>query len=199
MITASADRTVRLWSPQPDGTGCVRPLRTLKGHVEGVTCLCWCSTGGSGNGGSGAGVLLSGSADKTLRLWSLAAHGRAASQPLAVLRGHGGAVTCVLPAGGSGSNADNGGSAQTPPISPAHSSSEATTGLLFSGGADAKVKVWDVAAASCRATVRLAGPCRQLLAAAPGSPALCWAVMQRECALIDTRCSLPVAALYHAW
>ena len=82
--TASDDGTVKLW----DLTGGGAELATLEGHEDRVTC---CTISADG------GVLLSGSADATLRLWNMETHAC-----LETFKGHDAGVTSVAfaPLGG---------------------------------------------------------------------------------------------------
>jgi len=177
--SASADQTVRLWAP-PAAGGAAAPVRTLRGHTEGVLSLAIAADpGGNDDGGAPEGLLLSGSADRTVRVWSAAPllplpGGAQPSQPqLSVLRGHGGAVQALL---------------------------ALSVGSAVSGGADCRLKLWDIPAATCAATAaapRGQGGTRWLLPAGGGAT---WAVQDRGAALLAWRCrpsaaASPVAAL----
>ncbi len=78
--SASADRTVRLWSLENS-----QPVQTLEGHSDFVLSLAYDPEGG---------WLASGSADKTVRLWSLPG-----GSPLGILGGHAGRVGHLAAAG----------------------------------------------------------------------------------------------------
>jgi WD40 repeat protein len=97
------------------------PVRTLRGHTEGITALQLLT--------STTGVMLAASAsvDSTIRLWGLAPLLPSPFRSAQVLRGHGQAVWCMvgLPAVASDEDA-----------------------LLASGGSDEKVKVWNAAGRS---------------------------------------------------
>ena len=75
VISASADNTLKLWSPQGE------ELRTFAGHTDGITCVALSKKGDH---------LLTGSADKTLKFWDIKT-----GQPLFTFRGHEGIVTSV--------------------------------------------------------------------------------------------------------
>ena len=99
--TGSVDTTIKLWTPfsttssSKGGGGAdssssssrpgvsIRPCRTLTGHTDGITALtCLLSlchsmhsrdeTSSGGCSSAGVPILVSGSADKTIKLWSLA-------------------------------------------------------------------------------------------------------------------------------
>ena len=76
-LTASSDRTIRVWDPRAR-----TPLiQTLKGHTDRVTAISTLA---------GSGCVISGSADRSVRVWNA----RTGRQNL-VLQDHFGAVSCL--------------------------------------------------------------------------------------------------------
>jgi hypothetical protein len=172
--SASLDRTVKLWRPFPQrsrrasneddddeddddddegggagvslsiDSGNVEPLRTLRGHQEGVTALAAVPRAAD-SGGCCSCVLASASLDRTVRVWSLppslggagGGSGGGGGPLLATLRGHGGAITSL---------------------------SLLPQPLLASAGMDCRVKVWDLQACGLSSTHRLSAPAAHLLA-----------------------------------
>jgi len=139
----------------------VAPLRTLRGHQEGVTALAAVplppGAGGGGGGYGGGGgrtaplLLASASLDRTVRVWSL---------PPALGGGGGGGGRVGSPpssssSGGSGGGGPllaalrgHGGAVTSLALLPPHQGAPA---LLASGGMDLRVKIWDLSVASASA------------------------------------------------
>ena len=92
MVSGAEDYTVRLWDVE---TGSM--LKVLKGHLDYVSAVATCTAVGLGDADvtGGRGVVLSGSDDKTLRLWEAET-----GTLLRVLAGHTdyvlGVATCML-------------------------------------------------------------------------------------------------------
>jgi hypothetical protein len=172
----------------PDATP-IRPSRTLTGHTDQITCLTCLTPTQQQQQQQQHSILVSGSADKAIKLWSLACvqqpsssgssssggsggssvrHSsrkhkqQASSLLLGTLRGHSSAVSSVLPwpAVPAGSSP-----ADAPGGSSSSSSSSGCSGVL-SGGQDGRVKLWvvDEGRRACAATWRLPDSCQQLLA-----------------------------------
>eukprot|EP00955_Chlamydomonas_euryale_P072807 361525-Chlamydomonas_euryale.AAC.9 len=102
--SASTDHTIKLWAPQrANPSEPVRPMRTLRGHTEAVSCVQALHAPGHDT------LLASGGQDRTVRLWSTGAtrmgsgrgSGGASSVPssggplLATLHGHERGVLCL--------------------------------------------------------------------------------------------------------
>lgn len=71
MVSGSGDKTLRVWNV--DSGECVR---VLEGHEGWVTSVCVVDVGGDGGGGGGGAAVqrvVSGSLDKTLRVWEVVA------------------------------------------------------------------------------------------------------------------------------
>ena len=73
VYSVSADNTIKVWSPRG------QELRTLAGHADGITCVALSKDGSR---------LLTGSADKTLKLWDVKT-----GSPISTFTGHEGIVT----------------------------------------------------------------------------------------------------------
>lgn len=124
-----SDGCVRLWSISAASEG--RPLRLLRGHEDGITCIAGLDPSSYGGGGttSGSGgmsntttLAATGSMDRTIRLWDA----RARKQQVFLFRGHGDTVLSLA------------------------WSEEGRA--LISGSKDKMIKIWDTRAGRLRAT-----------------------------------------------
>ncbi|OSX78977.1 hypothetical protein BU14_0093s0020 [Porphyra umbilicalis] len=133
VVSGSADHMLRVWDA---GRGeCVA---VLEGHSHWVRCVCVVEVGGGGVGGGGGGKaqrVVSGSRDRTLRVWD-AGHGEC----VAVLKGHRDTVTCVcvVEVGVGGDGGGGGGKVQR----------------VVSGSADHTLRVWDAGHGECVAVMK---------------------------------------------
>jgi U3 small nucleolar RNA-associated protein 13 len=138
--SASQDRTVKIWSCEDGST-----LGVLRGHKRGVWTVSFSPTGtnlnisGAPSGSGGRGFVLTGSGDKTVRVWSLGDY-----SCLMTMEGHTNSVLKVLwllPAQSSSSeDGDVQGSGKHGP-------------LVASAGGDGLVKVWEAQSGECAATL----------------------------------------------
>lgn len=74
IVSASGDRTIRVWSPTTGDC-----LRTITGHTRGIACLHL-----RGN------LVVTGSSDETVRLWNIET-----GEQIRSMRGHQGLVRCI--------------------------------------------------------------------------------------------------------
>ncbi|KAA0146302.1 hypothetical protein FNF28_07695 [Cafeteria roenbergensis] len=132
LATASADRTVQIHK-----VGTERAPRVFAGHSADVNCVEWDPT---------RTLLASCSDDASVRLWSAREGG------IFEFKGHTAGVHAIewAPGGGGGGGAGGSGSSSAAAVGGCASPSA----LLASAGADATVRLWDVNAAVCRATLR---------------------------------------------
>ncbi|KAI3431601.1 hypothetical protein D9Q98_004651 [Chlorella vulgaris] len=199
IATASHDQTIRLWAAAADPESyrplpltLLTPLRTLRGHGEAVTCLQLIS------GSTGVTIAATGSKDRTVRLWGLAPLLPSPVQKpqVAILRGHGGPVTCLAVSGGCELWADGGGwdgNAAASSASPA-----AATVQLLSGSLDGRVKSWDPWTASCIGTAKCAAQVTALQAVAANPTLQPHAMLVSSASgvqLLDSRLMRGVAAV----
>ena len=129
--SASQDRTVKIWSVQE---GEVQGI--LKGHKRGVWCVRFAPANtpaihGDEGPVKGRGVVLTGSGDKTVKLWSLSNY-----TCLRTLEGHSNSILKVA-----WLNAPAGGENQRRAVQ------------FASAGGDGLVKIWDAAAGEAECTL----------------------------------------------
>lgn len=83
LISGSSDQTIKIWSLTPANESALiandSPLATLEGHTGAVTTL---AIGADGQ------TLVSGSSDKTLKIWKLVNGGRSQASLIRTLDGH---------------------------------------------------------------------------------------------------------------
>jgi U3 small nucleolar RNA-associated protein 13 len=136
--SASQDRLVKIWSVEEGEAQGV-----LRGHKRGVWSVKFAPkntptiTGDAGPTKTSRGIILTGSGDKTVRIWSLADY-----SCLRTLEGHTNSVLKVVwmrPPPAKGDDEDS------------HSREQAA--LVASAGGDGLVKVWNVASGECAATL----------------------------------------------
>jgi hypothetical protein len=179
--TASADRTVRVWSAAAGGAAARssgaggRAVHTHT-HATGVTALAPLRASASSASASWSSLLLaSGAADGVIRVGDAA---RAVT-----LRGHGERIAALAWADGCG---DATSCADTDDASAAEAA--AAQPLLLSGAHDGRVKLWDVAAGACVHTARPgAGPLSFLLPGCGSRQQLVFAGGARKLVALDTR------------
>lgn len=136
--SASQDRTVKIWSTEE---GEVQGI--LRGHRRGVWSVVFAHkdtppiSGENGPASSNRGLVLTGSGDKTVKIWSLNDY-----SCLRTLEGHTNSVLKVLwlP------------TASSSPTSNAPSSSKGSS-LIASAGGDGLLKVWDASTGEVAATL----------------------------------------------
>jgi U3 small nucleolar RNA-associated protein 13 len=134
--SASQDRTVKIWSTEEGETQGV-----LRGHKRGVWSVKFAPkntpsiSGDSGAASSGRGLIITGSGDKTVKVWSLSDY-----SCIRTFEGHTNSILKVLwvPS----LQQDAGERVKTQP-SP----------LLASAGSDGLVKIWDASTGECAATL----------------------------------------------
>ena len=133
--SASQDRTVKIWTAEDGST-----IGVLRGHRRGVWSVAFSpqSTNlhisGANSGGNSRGYVLTGSADKTVRIWSLLDY-----SCLMTMEGHTNSVLKVLwlPPG---TNEEEGQHDKRGP-------------LVGSAGGDGLVKIWEAQSGECAATL----------------------------------------------
>lgn len=136
--SASQDRTVKIWSTEE---GEVQGI--LRGHRRGVWSVVFASkdtvpiSGENGPASSNRGLVLTGSGDKTVKIWSLNDY-----SCLRTLEGHTNSVLKVLwlPTTSSSSTSNAPASSKRPP-------------LIASAGGDGLLKVWDASTGEVAATL----------------------------------------------
>lgn len=139
--SASQDRTVKIWSTEEGETQGI-----LRGHKRGVWSVAFAPkdtpiiSSNDGSTGTNRGMVLTGSGDKTLKIWSLNDY-----SCLRTFEGHSNNVLKVLwlPAP----------LLPPPSSSSTHQTSPHRTPQVASAGADGLVKVWDPASTECLATL----------------------------------------------
>lgn len=133
--SASQDRTVKIWSIEGGELQGV-----LRGHRRGVWSVRFAPndfpavSGGSGLAGASRGLVLTGSGDKSVKIWSLSDY-----SCLRTLEGHTNSVLKVL---------------WMPSIEPSdnHNISRRSPHVVSAGG-DGLVKVWDASSGECACTL----------------------------------------------
>jgi U3 small nucleolar RNA-associated protein 13 len=138
--SASQDRTVKIWSCEDGST-----LGVLRGHRRGVWTVSFSPTGtnlnipGATSGSGGRGFVLTGSGDKTVRVWSLGDY-----SCLMTMEGHTNSILKALwlPPAQSSSSEDGTGQ-----------SKDKRGPLVASAGGDGLVKVWEAQSGECAATL----------------------------------------------
>lgn len=138
--SASQDRTVKIWSTEE---GEVQGI--LRGHRRGVWSVAFAPkdtpsiSGDNGSASSSRGLILTGSGDKTIKVWSLNDY-----SCLRTLEGHTNSVLKVLwvpfPPVPSSAGVANPSSSKRPPH-------------IASAGGDGLLKVWDVSSGECLTTL----------------------------------------------
>ena len=163
--SASQDRTVKIWSVEDGST-----IGVLKGHKRGVWSVAFSNAGtnlnipGASGGGSGGGrgFVLTGSGDKTVRVWSLADY-----SCLMTMEGHTNSVLKVvwLPPfiGSAPDDAEEGDEEMEEDYMPlrggAGGGRKSDRGradkvpLVASAAADGLVKIWDPTSGECVSTL----------------------------------------------
>ena len=148
VLSASADRTLRLWRPVDDGGASgagATATAVLEGHTDFVLALAALPPSARADVRA-----VSASWDATLRVWSLGLAGEEPPGCERTLVGHAGPVRCV---------------AALPRANAAHAA------RCVSGSADGTLRVWDADAGSCEHVLQLALPAASRLAAAEVTPA----------------------------
>lgn len=138
--SASQDRTVKIWSIEE---GEVQGI--LRGHRRGVWSVAFAPkdtpsiSGDNGPASSSRGLVLTGSGDKTVKIWSLNDY-----SCLRTLEGHTNSVLKVLwvPSRPVASTTDN-----------ANASSSKHLPHLASAGGDGLLKIWDASSGECLTTL----------------------------------------------
>jgi U3 small nucleolar RNA-associated protein 13 len=133
--SASQDKTVKIWSVEDGST-----IGVLRGHRRGVWAVSFSPPGsqlniaGASGSSSSRGYALTGSGDKTVRIWSLADY-----SCLVTMEGHTNSVLKTL----------------WLPIVPQdqRSAHDKRGPLVVSGAGDGLVKIWDVQTGECAATL----------------------------------------------
>ncbi|KAK4752497.1 hypothetical protein SAY87_021295 [Trapa incisa] len=114
LCSGSSDGAIFIWEKDEEGGKMVVMAASLQGHSQSILCLAFVS-----------GIIFSGSADKTIRIW--VSTGRSYSC-LAVLQGHQGPVKCL--------------SAVVDHYRPSDSF------FIYSGSLDCSIKVWHILVSS---------------------------------------------------
>ncbi|KAG5049802.1 hypothetical protein JHK85_010905 [Glycine max] len=119
LYSGACDRAILVWEKEGDD-GKMGVVGALRGHTMSILCL-----------SVAADLVCSGSADKTIRVWrgSVDAHEYSC---LAVLEGHRGSIKCISAVVDHCNNTNT------------WSQSEALSFLVYSGGLDCHVKVWQI-------------------------------------------------------
>lgn len=133
--SASQDRTVKIWDVEAGET-----IGVLRGHKRGVWSVAFAptdmpalTTGESGGASSAKGMVVTGSGDKTVRVWSLTDY-----SCLRTFEGHVNSVLKVV---------------WLPPP-PKQAKSDSRRGIqVASAAGDGLVKVWDAQSGECAATL----------------------------------------------
>ncbi|KAF2435238.1 U3 small nucleolar RNA-associated protein 13 [Tothia fuscella] len=139
--SASQDRTVKIWATEDGST-----LGVLRGHKRGVWTVSFSPTGtnlnipGSVSGanvtGTGSrGHILTGSGDKTVRIWSLSDY-----SCIMTMEGHTNSVLKVL-------------WLPLPTLPDGEKSHDKRGALIASAGGDGLVKIWEAQSGECAATL----------------------------------------------
>ncbi|MCO5576622.1 hypothetical protein L7F22_030437 [Adiantum nelumboides] len=147
VVSAGSDGALAVWGREKGEAHVIsKMLQKLAGcHAQPILCLCACKLQLQQEQEPGLLIFMSGSADKTVRLWQLdvATAGRSGAIKMAcvgVLRGHGGAVKsiCVAPSN----------SADHEALSKVMNMSGVMGGgsLVYTGSADKTIKAWWVKA-----------------------------------------------------
>jgi len=134
VVSGSNDHMLRVWDA--DRGECVA---VLEGHSSAVRCVCVVEVGGGGDGGGGGAKVqrvVSGSSDRTLRVWD-----KDRGECVAVLEGHSSVVTCVcvVEVGRGGYGGGGGGGAKVQRV--------------VSGSADHTLRMWDADRGECVAVL----------------------------------------------
>lgn len=130
--SASQDRAVKIWTVEDGST-----IGILRGHRRGVWSVAFSTNSGNmrvGGTGSSRGWVLTGSGDKTVRVWSLNDY-----SCVLTMEGHTNSVLKVLwlPA---------------PPVGD-EGAQDKRSPLVASAGGDGLVKIWDVTSGECETTL----------------------------------------------
>jgi U3 small nucleolar RNA-associated protein 13 len=133
--SASQDRTVKIWTVEDGST-----IGVLRGHRRGVWSVAFSPQAtnlhisGASNGSSSRGYVLTGSGDKTVRIWSLLDY-----SCLMTMEGHTNSVLKVL---------------WLPPATNEEQRQHDKRGpLVGSAGGDGLVKIWEAQSGECSATL----------------------------------------------
>lgn len=130
--SASQDRLVKIWAVEDGST-----IGVLRGHRRGVWSVAFSPQGTTmriGGSASSRGWVLTGSGDKTVRVWSLTNY-----SCVLTMEGHTNSVLKVLWLPSSPSSEEGTQDKHAP--------------LVASAGGDGLVKIWDVASGECETTL----------------------------------------------